>query len=56
MFGFTTLLCHFKPKQTPINQQLFVFSEQEEKGKLLGGDACLWAEFITTDTLMTFMW
>ncbi|KAL4233981.1 hypothetical protein ACF0H5_005636 [Mactra antiquata] len=31
-------------------------TESEEKNKLLGGEACLWAEFITTDTLMTFMW
>lgn len=31
-------------------------AEAEEKGRLLGGEACLWAEFITTDTLMTFMW
>ncbi|XP_045215847.2 beta-hexosaminidase subunit alpha-like isoform X2 [Mercenaria mercenaria] len=31
-------------------------SEAEEKGKILGGEACLWAEYITTDTLMSFMW
>ncbi|WAR12600.1 HEXB-like protein [Mya arenaria] len=31
-------------------------SDAEEKGRLLGGEACLWAEFITTDTLMTMMW
>lgn len=31
-------------------------TDEEEKGKLLGGEACLWAEYITSDTLMTFMW
>ncbi|XP_045194093.2 beta-hexosaminidase subunit beta-like [Mercenaria mercenaria] len=31
-------------------------TEQEEKGKVLGGEACVWTEYITTDTLMSFMW
>ncbi|XP_045194091.2 beta-hexosaminidase subunit alpha-like [Mercenaria mercenaria] len=31
-------------------------SEDEENGKLLGGEACMWTEYVTTDSLMTFMW
>ncbi|XP_052251885.1 beta-hexosaminidase subunit beta-like [Dreissena polymorpha] len=31
-------------------------NDADEKDKLLGGEACLWAEFITSDTLMTTMW
>ncbi|KAL3859175.1 hypothetical protein ACJMK2_009407 [Sinanodonta woodiana] len=32
------------------------FDEGDEKDKLLGGEACLWSEYIENDNLMTMLW
>lgn len=39
-----------------LNSLLFFIGYQIDEKKVLGGEACMWAEYVDNENLMTTLW